>query len=60
MGSVVDLNPRSATWASFARSSFVITGSFITIWRHDAGSGTRRFRSGPTVDSIEVTSSSRI
>ena len=32
----------------------------MTIWRQDSGSGTSRFRSGPTVDSIDVTSSSRI
>ncbi len=60
MGKVSALKPRSATWASFASSSFVMTGSLRTIWRQDSGSGTRRFRSGPTVDSIDVTSSSRI
>ncbi len=32
----------------------------MTIWRHEAGAAISRLPSGPTVDSIEVTSSSRI
>ena len=48
------------TFESFASSWFDRTGSLIVICRHDSGSGTSRFRSGPIVDSIAVTSSSRI
>ena len=47
-------------WRIRATSPFDSTGSGMTIWRQDSGRGSRRFPSGPIVDSIDVTSSSRI
>ena len=47
--------------AQLARAgSLSIIGYLITICRHDSGRGSSRLPSGPIVDSIEVTSSSRI
>ena len=37
-----------------------MTGYGSEIWRQEAGSGSSRLRSGPTVASSEVTSSSRM
>ena len=37
-----------------------MTGMGRMIWRHDSAVGSSRFDSGPSVDSSEVTSSSRM
>src|SRR5437899_1062249 len=60
MGSVTALNHGCSMWRMRASSTLVMIGSLSTICRHDAGAGSRMLPSGPTVDSIEVTSSSRI
>jgi hypothetical protein len=45
---------------SLASWSLSITGSRMAICRHDSGVGFNRLPSGPMVDSIDVTSFSRI
>src|SRR5258706_10522 len=58
---VVDRNDESGgRCRSFATCSLWMIGYLIPIWRHDSGSGFSRFRSGPIVEPIDVTSSSRM
>ena len=45
---------------SFATCSLWMIGYLIVICRHDSGSGSSRLRSGPMVEAMSVTSSSRI
>ena len=47
-------------WMILFSSLPPMTGNGSTIWRHDAGPGSKRLPSGPVEDSSEVTSSSRI
>ena len=60
MGSVTDRNPWLVMWRSLAVSSLLRMGDGMVICWQLSGSGLSRFRSGPTVLSIEVTSSSRM
>jgi hypothetical protein len=60
MGSVMALNPRSLIWRSFASSSLLTMADFTFICRHASGPGFSRLDSGPMVEPIDVTSSSRI
>ncbi len=53
-------SPSSLMWMILLRSLPLMTGNDSTIWRHDAGPGSKRLPSGPVEDSSEVTSSSRI
>ena len=59
--SVVERNGESGgRWRSFATCSLWMIGYLILICRHDSGSGFSRLRSGPIVEPMSVTSSSRI
>ncbi len=47
-------------WRSFATWSLWRIGYSILIWRQASGAASSRLPSGPMVDAIDVTSSSRI